>query len=178
MPSSAARLSCKRNRWRAFTVTAGGWVLMFSKLFRVHRTRYKQKCIKVHSDPWLIDRLINLQRYRLLGLLFIKDSTVYDQIYSLSNVKITYRVNIKFLPSCYFKRRSVKAKSDVPEECNFKTFSMNIRIAGGSKSVHGLADEFFSHPLLFLSLFSRQTNGFYRTQMNWHSALTTNISKT
>lgn len=51
--------SCKRNRWRAFTVTTGGWVLMFSKLFRVHRTRYKQKCIKVHSDPWLIDRLIN-----------------------------------------------------------------------------------------------------------------------
>jgi hypothetical protein len=55
VPSEAAvRTSCKpckRSHWRAFMVTADGGVLMFSKLFRVHSTRYRLKCIKEHSDP-------------------------------------------------------------------------------------------------------------------------------
>lgn len=102
--------SCKRNRWRAFTVTTGGWVLMFSKLFRVHRTRYKQKCIKVHSDPWLIDRLINLLYYRLLGFRFIKDSIRFSTNLLNSNAKVMHSVNIGFLPGELFGMRLCCAK--------------------------------------------------------------------
>lgn len=104
--------SCKRNRWRAFTVTTSGWVLMFSKLFRVHRTRYKQKCIKVHSDPWLIDRLINLLYHRLLGFHFIKDSTRFRSNLLDFHAKLTSDVNIEFFLQrvCVFVKQRITKK--------------------------------------------------------------------